>query len=83
MSLGKYLTNVAVIGAVVGAFGTARQTQSMPRDWRRLLVWGAWAAGLALAVAGVAKKNEDEQFDAQRREDERARKGAAKARRAR
>ena len=61
MSIGKYLTNAGVIGALVGALGTARQTQQMPKDWRRYLIWVVWAAGLALALAGVAKQEDDEQ----------------------
>lgn len=63
MSLGKYLTNFGVIGAVIGALGTARQTQSMPKDWRRFIVWGVWGAGLVLAIAGVAKQIDDEEFE--------------------
>ncbi|CAG7597489.1 hypothetical protein ACFPZL_06780 [Leucobacter soli] len=65
MSIGKYLTNMGVIGALFGALGTARQAQSMPRDWRRFLVWGVWAAGLVLAIVGVAKQLDDEQFEAE------------------
>lgn len=80
MSIGKYLTNFGVIGAAVGALGTMRQTQSMPKDWRRILIWVVWGAGLALAIAGVAKQAEDEQYEAEAREAERAEKAAAKAR---
>lgn len=30
MSIGKYLTNLGVIGALMGALGTAKQAQAMP-----------------------------------------------------
>lgn len=63
MSIGKYVTNPGVIGAAVGAVTTARRTQSMRKDWRRLLVWGVWLAGLALAVASVAMQEQDDEFD--------------------
>lgn len=62
MSIGKYLTSLSVIGAVAGITGVMRQTKSMPADWRRLVVWGVWIAGLALAIAGVAKQDQDVQF---------------------
>lgn len=62
MSIGRYLTNIGVIGALIGALGTMRQTQQMPKDWRRYIVWGVWAAGLALAIAGAAKQEQDEEF---------------------
>lgn len=65
MSIGKYLTNLGVLGALIGALGTARQTQQMPRDWRRYLVWAVWAAGLALALGSVAKQPEDEAYEAE------------------
>lgn len=61
IQIGKYLTNLSVIGAAVGALSTAKRTESMPRDWRRLVVWGVWAAGLVLAVAGVAMQERDEE----------------------
>lgn len=79
MSIGKYLTNLGVIGSVLGAFGTWRQTQNMPRDWRRFVVWGVWAAGFVLAVAAAAKQPEDEAYEAAVREEERQAKLAAKA----
>lgn len=63
MGIGKYLTNFGVLGAIVGALGAYRQTQSMRRDWRRILVWAVWAAGVALAIAGVAKQAQDEEFE--------------------
>lgn len=62
MSIGKYLTSLSVLGAAAGITGVVRQTKSMPADWRRLVVWGVWAASLALAIAGVAKQDEDAQF---------------------
>lgn len=79
MSIGKYLTNLGVIGALLGALGTARQTQAMPKDWRRYIVWVVWAAGLALAIAGVAKQAEDEQYEEELKQLDREQKAAAKA----
>ncbi|MBC9954272.1 hypothetical protein ICM05_06365 [Leucobacter sp. cx-42] len=63
-SIGKYVTNPGVIGAAAGAFTTVRRTQSMRKDWRIALVWGVWAAGLALAIASVAMQDEDADFEA-------------------
>lgn len=63
MQIGKYVTSPGVIGAALGALGTARKTQSMRRDWRRFIVWGVWAAGLALAIASVAMQEQDENFE--------------------
>ena len=79
MSIGKYLTNIGVIGALLGALGTMKQTQAMPKDWRRYIVWVVWAAGLALAIAGVAKQAEDEQYEADLKQLDREQKAAAKA----
>jgi hypothetical protein len=79
MSIGKYLTNVGVIGALLGALGTMRQTKEMPRDWRRLVLWGVWAAGLTLAIASVSKQPEDEQREAQIKEAQRRAKQQQKA----
>ena len=62
MSIGKYVTNPGVIGSALGAITTARKTSSMRKDWRRYLVWGAWLAGLALAVASVAMQDRDREF---------------------
>lgn len=67
MSIGRYVTSLPVIGAVLGVFGVAKQTQRMPRDWRRIVVWVVWLAGVVLAVGSVAKREEDEIFDKQRR----------------
>lgn len=79
MSIGKYLTNPGVIGALLGALGTSKQTQQMPKDWRRYLVWAVWAAGLALAIVGVAKQQDDEAHEAEIKEARRAAKATAKA----
>lgn len=59
MSIGKYLTNLGVLGAVAAAYSTARQTKQMPTDWRRYVVWGVWAAGVLLAVAAVSMQDQD------------------------
>jgi hypothetical protein len=80
MSFGKYLTNIGVIGALLGALGTMRQTQSMPKDWRRFVVWGVWGAGLLLAVVSVAKQPQDEEYEAAAKEADRAERRAAKQR---
>ena len=64
VQIGKYVTNPGVIGAAFGAMTTARRTKSMRNDWRRFLVWGVWLAGLALAVAGVAMQEQDEEYAA-------------------
>ena len=83
MSIGKYVTNPGVLGAAIGALGTAKQTQQMPKDWRRYLVWVVWAAGLALAIAGVAKQEDDERREAEIKEAHRNAKAEAKAARKR
>ena len=72
MSIGKYVTNAGVLGAAISALGTAKQTQSMPKDWRRFVVWGGWAASLLLALASVSKQLDDEEFAAARQSDQRA-----------
>lgn len=79
MSIGKYLTNIGVIAALFGALGTVRQTQAMPKDWRRFVVWGVWAAGLVLAIVGVAKQAEDEEFEAEIKAAEKQAKAIEKA----
>ncbi|MBK0420856.1 hypothetical protein JD292_02020 [Leucobacter sp. CSA2] len=68
MQIGKYVTSPGVIGAAFGALGTARKTQSMRRDWRRYIVWGVWAAGLALAIASVAMQEQDENAELERKD---------------
>lgn len=83
MSIGKYLTNAGVLGALLGALGAAKQAQQMPRDWRRVLIWGVWAAGLALAIASAAKQQEDAEFAERLAISAREQKAAARARRRR
>lgn len=78
MSLGKYLTNLTVLASLLGAIGTARQTSQMPKDWRRVLVWVIWLAGLVLALGGVAKQLDDERYEADLTDRSRADKEAAK-----
>lgn len=80
MSFGKYLTNIGVISALLGVLGTMRQTQSMPKDWRRFVVWGVWGASLLLAIASVAKQPQDEEYEAAAKEADRAERRAAKQR---
>lgn len=63
MRIGKYVTNPGVIGAAIGAAGTAKKASSTPKDWRRLLIWGVWAAGFALAIASVAMQDRDQEYD--------------------
>ncbi|MHA3723074.1 hypothetical protein ACXR2T_04280 [Leucobacter sp. HY1910] len=63
MQIGKFVTSPAVIGAALGAIGAAKRTSAMPRDWRRLLVWGTWAAGLTLAIASVAMQEQDRELE--------------------
>lgn len=67
MSIGKYVTNIGVIGALAGAYSTARQTKEMPSDWRRYVVWGVWVATVVLAVAAVSLKEADADEPAQTR----------------
>lgn len=66
MAIGKYVTNLGVIGAVAAAYSTARQTKQMPTDWRRYVVWGVWAAGVILAIASVSMLDDDENEAPQR-----------------
>lgn len=68
MSIGKYVTSPAVIGAALGAMSTAKRANTIPRDWRRFVVWGVWAAGLALAVASVAMQDQDAEYRAELKE---------------
>lgn len=63
IEVGKYLTNIGVLGAAAGVISTARRAGSMPRDWRRFIVWGVWGASLVLAIAGVAMQGRDEEFE--------------------
>jgi hypothetical protein len=59
MGIGKYVTNIGVIGALAGAYSTARQAKHMPSDWRRYIVWGVWIAGVVLAVASVSLQDDE------------------------
>jgi hypothetical protein len=79
MAIGKYVTNVGVITSVLGGVGVAKQTSQMPRDWRRFLVWGVWGASVALAIASVAKADEDNQFLEDSKEAKKDHKQAQKA----
>ena len=79
MSIGKYLTNIGVIAALFGALGTLRQTQSMPKDWRRFLIWGIWGAGLILALVSVAKQPQDEEYESEAKAAEQQAKRIEKA----
>lgn len=63
MSIGKYVTNLGVLGAAVSALGVLRQTRTMAPDWRRSMLWVVWLAGLVLAIAGVAKRDEDRRYE--------------------
>lgn len=80
MSIGKYVTNPGVIGAAAGALSTARRTQSMRKDWRRLLVWGVWLAGFALAIATVSMQEQDEEHELEQEAEKRAEKRRKKQR---
>ncbi len=79
MSIGKYMTNFGVISGLIGGLSTMKQTQAMPRDWRRFVVWAIWGAGLLLTIAGVSKKIEDERFEEEQRELAQQLKAEAKA----
>lgn len=59
MKIGKYITNFGVLGAVAGAYGVMKQTKQMPSDWRRYVIWTMWLLGVVLAIAGVAKRQDD------------------------
>lgn len=63
IEIGKYLTNMGVLGAAAGVVSTARRTNQMPRDWRRFIVWGVWIGGLVLAIAGVAMQESDSELE--------------------
>lgn len=60
MRLGKYLTNLGVLGSLAGAYGVAKQTRKMPADWRRVIVWTVWALGVVLAVGAVVQDEHDD-----------------------
>lgn len=59
ISIGKYVTNFGVLGALAGAASTAKRVDKMPHDWRRSIVWLVWLAGLVLAIAGVAMQEQN------------------------
>lgn len=61
--IGKYLTNWGVIGAFISVFSVIRQSQQRPKDWRLALIWAIWLLGLVLAIAGVAKRSADEEYE--------------------
>ncbi len=63
IAIGKYVTNLGVIGAAVGALSTARRTATMRHDWRRYIVWGVWVGGLILAIASVAMQEKDQELE--------------------
>lgn len=65
MKIGKYITNFGVLGSAVSAVGVMKQTKQMPSDWRRYLIWAMWLLSLVLAVARVAKQQEDYDFEEQ------------------
>lgn len=64
ITIGKYVTNLSVLGAAAGAYSTAKRTKSMPPDWRRYVVWAVWAGSLVLAISSVAMQDRDEDFTA-------------------
>lgn len=61
MGLGRYVLNIGIISSVLSVFGVRKQTQRMPRDWRRALVWCGWLLGLISAVSSVRYQDTDAQ----------------------
>lgn len=53
----KYLFSGAVLSSIFGGIGVVRATITGPRDWRLILMWVAWAAGLAIAIGTVADES--------------------------
>ncbi len=49
----RFLLNFGVLSSLFGAAGVVKQTISGPRDWRLILLWVAWAIGVAVAVGTV------------------------------
>lgn len=80
MKLGKYVTNIGVLSAALGALSTRKETQKMRDDWRRVLVWVTWLIGLATAIASVAMRQQDEEYQAKVKADDAVQKEAKKAR---
>ncbi|MDO4241611.1 MAG: hypothetical protein Q4C71_03665 [Microbacteriaceae bacterium] len=82
MGVGRYLLNFGVISSIAGSIGVAKQTEKMPQDWRRVLVWGVWAAGVVLAFASVRYAESDkahiEANKAAKKEEKEQEKKAAK-----
>lgn len=55
----KFLFNAGVLGALFGGVGVVRTTMSGPRDWRLVLMWVAWAIGVAIAVGTVIEDTKE------------------------
>lgn len=61
IAIGKYVTNLSVLGSVAGVVSTARSTKDMRKDWRRYLVWAAWLVGVVLAIGNVAMQEREQE----------------------
>jgi hypothetical protein len=59
----KYLTDWRVVGATLGVVPVVRATIASRGDRRLLLLWGAWAVGLAIAVMNVQEKSKARESD--------------------
>jgi hypothetical protein len=59
----KFIFNASVLGAIFGGFSALRATVRGPRDWRLILVWLGWGISLVLAIADVAKANQQEELE--------------------
>lgn len=59
----KYLFNTGVLGALFGAVGVVRATTKGPRDWRLILMWIAWALGVAVAIGTVFEESKEHEED--------------------
>ncbi|WP_166984537.1 hypothetical protein [Canibacter zhoujuaniae] len=83
MGVGRYVTNMGVIGSLLGALGVRKQTKEMPADWRRYVVWLSWVLSFILAVASVRKSENDKDYIARgkaaRKEHAKREKAAKKA----
>ena len=60
MSVRRFLFNPGVISSVLGGVGVARQTASGPRNWRLILMWVAWAIGVAIAIGTVIEDTREQ-----------------------